>query len=393
MQDFWFWVFIIAGWGTFVVWGHAALRLVLFHYSSSGLPERNARTIGDSQKTVRVIVPACNESGFLEACLASLIKQDYENLEIVAVDDRSTDQTGEIMDSIAASSDRVRVIHVNSLPGEWLGKNHANWLGTEAGEGENAAYLLFTDGDIIFEPDCISRAVAYLEKQKLDHLCLLPQALPGGFWENAMCHFFIICYLLKCKPWHLGNHDRMDSFIGVGAFNLVGRNAYYSIGGHRRLRMEVADDYKLGKLLKQSGYRCGVLFSNGGIKVRWQVGLLGVIRGLEKNVLAAFDYSVLKMLADTSLFFAGAILPVLMPLIVAGWAGSGWCATVILQISLLSWFAAIGRCSALIGLTFPICSICFLGTVIRSAVLAYRRGGIWWRGTFYRLDALRRGSV
>ena len=393
MQSFWYWIFLIAGWGIFVVWGHAALRLFLFYYSSSRLPEQSEPATREQRKPVRVIVPACNESDTLEACLISLIKQDYENLEIVAINDRSTDGTGEIMDSVASSSGRVRVIQVDSLPEKWLGKNHANWLGAAMDEGEDTEYFLFTDGDVIFEPDCISRAVAYLEKYKLDHLCLLPQAIPGGFWENAMCHFFIICYLLKCKPWHLGNFNRPDSFIGVGAFNLVSRNAYCSIGGHRKLRMEVADDYKLGKLLKQSGYHCGALFSHGSIKVRWQVGLRGVIRGLEKNVLAAFDYSLIRMLTDTMLFFSGAVLPVMMTLLVVGWAGSGWFASVILQIVLLAWFAVVGRCSVLVGLTFPICAIGFLGTVLRSVMLAHYRGGIWWRGTFYQMDALRRGSV
>ena len=393
MGHFWYWLFLIGGWIVFLAWGHACVRIIHFYLTNAGFDSPDSRFGGETDVPVRVLVPACNEEESIEACLRSLVEQDYDNLEIVAINDRSSDATGAVMERVARSSDRLKVVHIEELPGGWLGKNHANWVGTRSGDPERARYFLFTDGDVIFDSDCIRLAMAHVAEHRIDHLCLFPRMIPGGFWEGAMCSFFIICYLIKCKSWHLRNFRKQDSFTGVGAFNLVERRAYDSVGGHQTLRLEVADDYKLGKLIKQNKHHCAALFSDGKIRVRWQVGLRGVIRGLEKNSASGFDYSIFHAVWQMGMFVLATISPLMAAYFCTGLACSGWVGTVILQVGILAWFGSVGGSTMSVGVTFPICSLCFVYAVLRSFVLLHLRGGIRWRGTFYRLQELLRGVV
>src|SRR6185369_2740694 len=107
-----------------------------------------------------VVVPACNEARTIERALTSLLAQDYPDLEIVLVDDRSSDETGAIIEHLAASDRRISAIHVRELPAGWLGKVHALQRGLERARGE---LVLFTDADIHFAPGALRRAVAWVE--------------------------------------------------------------------------------------------------------------------------------------------------------------------------------------------------------------------------------------
>ena len=175
------------------------------------------------QPSVAVGVPARNEGGTIEKCLLSLLAQDYPNLEILAVDDRSTDSTGAIMDGIArTTSARLRVLHINELPPGWLGKTHAMWLGATRTQSE---WILFTDGDVIFRPDALRRTLAYAESSQSDHLVIFPTLIMTGFGESMMLGFFGLASLLLLRPWKVKD-PRARDFIGAGAFNLIRRGAY-----------------------------------------------------------------------------------------------------------------------------------------------------------------------
>ncbi|MCI5159154.1 MAG: glycosyltransferase family 2 protein, partial [Candidatus Electrothrix sp. AUS1_2] len=125
---------------------------------------------GDKPPSVSVIIPACNEEQELETALTSVLSLDYPNLEIIVLDDRSTDATPQILDRMASQHPRLRVIHITELPAGWLGKNHALHLGAARATGE---YLLFTDADVHYTPDTLRRAVARMETRTLDHLSLI----------------------------------------------------------------------------------------------------------------------------------------------------------------------------------------------------------------------------
>lgn len=339
---------------------------------------------------VTVIVPARNEETVVERALTSLSRQDYPNFQVIAVDDRSDDRTGELIEQVAARSRRLKVIHIAALPPGWLGKNHANWIG--AGES-TADWLLFTDADVFFEPETLRLAMTHSLNEGLDHLTLMPAAVSGGVLESAACCLFQLLLFAKCQPWQMRNPARSDAFVGIGAFNLVRRPAYQAIGTHRRLRMEVLDDIKLGKLLKRSGFVSDVLSGRPQISLRWQAGLRGLVRGLEKNAFAGADYSIRKTIWPLAALLVFGLLPPVGLVLAAGWMRvlfAIWCAVSAAMLGLIS---TRGRTSVFVGLAFPVASVAMAIALLWSMILTLRRGGISWRKTFYRLEDLRRGSV
>jgi hypothetical protein len=210
-----------------------------------------------------------------------------------------------------------------------------------------------------------------------------------GLLEKALCHFFGVLFMLKCRVWAIENPRARAAFCGVGAFNLVTRAAYDEVGGHETLRLEVVDDYKLGKLMKLASKRTRLTDSGGKIRVRWQVGLGGVVRGFEKNAFAGCDYSLLRVARDVGLMFACFFMPALLALVLAGPARWGWVLTVLMQFVLLG---HIGRSYVMAALS-PLLAATMIWAVVRSVVLTLWRGGVVWRGTHYPLAQLRRGLI
>jgi hypothetical protein len=339
---------------------------------------------------VSVIVPACNEAGMIRRCVQSLLDQDYPSLEIIAVDDRSTDGTGALLDELAAANLRLTARHVTELPPGWLGKNHANHTGAAAAGGD---WLLFTDGDVIFQRDAIRLAMAHAEPEGLDHLCLFPGLICGTFLERAACCFFGILFTMALQVRHVRNPLRPGAFCGVGAFNLVRRTAYEAIGTHARLRLEVADDVKLGKLLKRAGFVSDVLAGWPQVSVRWQQGLGGVIRGLEKNAFCGADYRVGRSLYLTVCLAVLGLAPVGGAVFAPGWARVPFAAALATQVALLGLAARRQGFGWSVGLGFPVAAVALAVAQARSTLLALCRGGIRWRGTFYPLGELRRELI
>src|SRR5438270_10670146 len=148
----------------------------------------------DAAPRVTVVVPARNEAECIEQCLTSLLAQDYPKYQIIAVDDRSLDSTGAIMDRLAATQDArqaLSIIHVTELPPGWLGKTHAMWKAAQQGSGD---WILFTDGDIIFRQDCLRRAVNYVTKCTADHLVIYPTIIMKTWGERMVLGFFQILF-------------------------------------------------------------------------------------------------------------------------------------------------------------------------------------------------------
>src|SRR5437763_6367897 len=148
---------------------------------------------------VAIVVPARNEEASIRQALSQLLALDYDNYEVIGVDDRSTDRTGEIMDDLAKCSDGrprpsnaiLRVVHITELPPGWMGKSHAMW---SAANESTAEWILFTDADVMFRPDCLRRAIAYAEAERADHLVLFPRTLmkrPGEKMMHAFFHLMV----------------------------------------------------------------------------------------------------------------------------------------------------------------------------------------------------------
>lgn len=378
-----------AGWFIFAVW----CLLLLPQWALIGLRRLRRLTAGAPAPpywpSVSVVVPARNEGAKIEAGLSSLMASDYPALEIIAVDDRSTDDTGQIMDRLAERDARVRVIHLRELPEGWLGKNHAMHFAARESHGE---LLLFTDGDVLFAPEAIRLAVTYLLEKKIDHLTLNPRLIGGGFWEQALICYFGMMFFASLHTWLITTRLKI-AYVGIGAFNLVRRSVYDSIGGHAALRLDVLDDVMLGKLVKQYDYRQDLLLAEELLRVRWQDSLWGVVRGLEKNGFAGAGYSIPVLVFFTLTILSLHLVPYVGALLLPFPESATFLGSIVLFHATVAFIGLRMGGGIAVTIVMPICMPLFLFTLWRSAVLTLWRGGVRWRETFYPLDQLRAGRL
>jgi cellulose synthase/poly-beta-1,6-N-acetylglucosamine synthase-like glycosyltransferase len=365
---------------------------------------------------VSIIVPARNEEESIEQALTTLLALDYDNYEVIAVNDRSTDSTGEIMERVAEgqsqnpklnqdqsqnphpvakSATRVghphvlRVIHHTELPAGWLGKTHAMWTAANQATGD---WLLFTDADVLFKPESLRRALVYAESVPADHVVLFPRMIMKRPGEYMMIAFFQTMFMFGHRPWKVADPST-DDHMGVGAFNLVRRQVYDAVGTYERLRMEVLDDMKLGKVVKKAGFAQRNVFGGDLISIRWAKGAMGIVNNLTKNFFAVLSFqwwrTVISAVALAVLNFG----PFLGVFLAHGWARLPYAVALGSMFAIyvgMSWRSAV---PAYYFLLHPVSTTLFIYTLLRSMVLTLWNDGIEWRGTKYPLDELRKGMV
>lgn len=352
---------------------------------------RQADSVGQGKKlpSMTAIVPARNEAETIAATLSSLLASEGVSLQIIAVDDRSTDETGALMDRLALKEAAIEVLHVTELPPGWLGKTHAMAMGALRARGE---WLLFTDGDVIFHPEALRRALAFATSSGGDHMVLMPTILLGSWGERMMISFLQVLSIWAIRPWRVADRRARRDAIGVGAFNLLRREVYAAIGGWQALRLEVVEDLALGRRIKEHGYAQRVATGVDMVKVRWARGAFGVIENLTKNLFALFRFRPELVFA----FAAGLTLFTWFPVIACVGGSRMWWPTATVVIALFLAYQQMGRYhqySAAQLLLFPAAAVLLLYALLRSTFLALWRGGISWRGTFYSLKELRRGGT
>jgi cellulose synthase/poly-beta-1,6-N-acetylglucosamine synthase-like glycosyltransferase len=339
---------------------------------------------------VSIIVPARNEEGDIEESLTRLLQLDYADYEVIAVNDRSTDRTGEVMDRVATNADaRLKVIHITELPAGWLGKVHAMWSGAKQAAGD---WLLFTDADVLFRRDSLARSLTYAEKEHADHLVLLPRMIMHSPGETMMIAFFQTLFTFGHRPWKVAD-PKAEDHIGVGAFNLVRRSAYESIGTYKALRFEVLDDMKLGKLIKNAGFAQRNVFGDNLISLRWAKGAMGMVNNLTKNSFAIMSFQWPRTLASAFALAFLNLLPFLGIFLAHGWARLPYA---IALTGIFGIYVGMSRKSDVPFYYFvlhPASSAMFVYIMLRSMILTLAQGGIVWRGTFYPLEELRKGLV
>ena len=356
-------------------------------------PEWDRNPVSPSgNRRVSIIVPARNEEESIEQALTQLLALDYDNYEIVAVNDRSTDRTGEIMENLAAESSargQLRVIHHHELPKGWLGKTHAMWTATNQAAGD---WLLFTDADVMFKPESLRRALAYAEAERADHVVLFPRMIMKRAGEYMTIAFFQTMFVFGHRPWKVADPKTRDH-MGVGAFNLIRRTVYEAVGTYEALRMEVLDDMKLGKVVKNAGFAQRNVFGEDLISIRWARGAMGVVNNLTKNFFAVLSFQWWRTLISAfGLAFLN-LMPFFGVCLAHGWARLPY-AVALLSIFLIylgmSWRSAVPPYYFLLH---PISTILFVYTLLRSMFLTLWNDGIVWRGTKYPLEELRKGMV
>lgn len=343
-------------------------------------------SLGQNPPRLSLIVPACNEAPKLEAAVRSMLGQDYPNLELILINDRSTDETGAIIDRLAQEFPQIRPVHITELPPGWLGKNHALWVGARVAQGD---YLLFTDADVQYDPTTCRRAVALCEERGVDHLTLAPAMLGKRYLVTAWIGFFVMCFLTGMRPYR-ANLPNSKAGTGVGAFNLVRRTAYEGIGTMKPISLRPDDDLQLGKRIKRMGYRQLVMDGRGMIAVEWYSTLWEAIRGLEKNTFAGFDYNLPVTLGAVLSILLIMVWPFIGVFLASGTAQLLFGAAILLQWAIyLVTNQTMGVASVRYLPAYPISALLFAFTTGRALFLTLKNGGISWRGTFYPLSLLR----
>jgi glycosyltransferase involved in cell wall biosynthesis/predicted outer membrane lipoprotein len=349
-------------------------------------------TPASPQSRVSIVVPARNEETHIRETLVRLLALDYSNYEVIAVNDRSTDGTGKVMKEVAAmpgAHDKLQVIHVEELPLAWMGKTHAMWTAGEASSGD---WILFTDADVLFKRDTLRRAITYAEAERADHVVLLPRMimkLPG---ERMMMAFFQTLFVFGHRLWKVSDPKARDH-VGVGAFNLVRRSTYQAIGTYRALKMEVLDDMKLGKLIKNAGFAPRVVFGDDLISLRWAIGAFGIVNNLTKNFFALLSFQWWRLTGSV----IGVAFLNLGPFL-GLWLAHGWTRVpfAIALLSILALYFGMAAHSAVRPYYFllhPVATLFFMYILIRSMLHTFKNGGVIWRGTLYPLDELKKGLV
>ncbi len=399
---------IVFGFVTVALWAATAARLVLALRAIrplSALPE--APPPGGRLPSLSVVVTARDEADQIESTVRRLLEQRYPEIEIVVVDDRSTDGTGAILDrlrdGLRAGEERLRIVHNRDLPEGWLGKCHACHLGASRARGD---WILFTDGDVsIDDPDLLARVVAHAEAGRLDHVAVFPDLRPMTPLQAGLVAAFGQIFILGARLEEM-ERDRPRGGGGIGAFNLVRRAAYDRIGGHRPLRMDLVDDFKLGMLLKESGARQRFFNGAGIVRCRWHRGARNVILGLEKNFFSGFNFSIAYLAAATSMLaaltFGPAFVGAAVTVLTRGDAppstlAAAWLPFVFQIAAMLAGHLREARRYGYGPLTLtllhPVSIVLLIAAAWNSALSTLRQGGVRWRDTFYPLADLRAGLV
>jgi glycosyltransferase involved in cell wall biosynthesis len=337
-----------------------------------------------------IVIATCNDADTIERAVTTLLQQDYPDLEIVLINDRSTDKTGEIIERIARRDPRVRTIHIQHLPAGWLGKVHALHVGTQKVSGK---WVLYTDADVHFRQGTLRKAMALVLADQTDHLVLMPIPRTNSFWFEVVMMAFGPLFVLATRATLIAKPGS-KAFVGAGAFNLVRKAALDGTEGFPWLRMEVVDDVGLGLMLQRSGAKSSFAVTLQGISLTWYPSLSAMFKGLEKNIFGvAAYYSIARMIGIIALMWAYAIAPLIA--ILCTYIPYLFTAGVIAYLSLLA--GALGMKikfkQKLLPLLFvQVGHILISLMLLRSGIMCILRGGITWRGTKYPIDELRAGQ-
>ncbi|MEA2489029.1 MAG: chlorobactene glucosyltransferase [Acidobacteriota bacterium] len=335
---------------------------------------------------VSVIIPARDEERAIESTVRALLAQTYRALEVIVVNDRSTDATGEILARIAAEDPRLVVLTGEEPSPGWLGKPWALAQGSRTARGK---LLLFVDADILYQPDAVAAAVAEMEARGAPMITLFPRFVMRGFWEHvAMPNLPLFGFLFL--PLWLSNRTTITALgAGGGTGNLVRRDVYDSLGGHDALKDSVVDDVALARLFRRGGHRTLFFRADDFVSVRMYHGLREVVHGFTKNLFSVFGRSY----PAAAFFFFGAIVFHLLPYVLAAFGNRLALAIVgVITLARLIFFAAAGYRidNALFG--HPPMMLVWQWITLRSVWYTGIRRQLLWRGRTYDAKATRFGA-
>ena len=334
-----------------------------------------------------VVVPARNESATIETVVTSVLASTYEPLEVLVVDDRSTDDTAAIVERLAATEARLRLVRGEPLPDGWYGKPWACRQGYRHARGD---LLLFTDADTRHEPELLSRAVGALLAERADLVTVAPRQRCETFWERLVMPQIWLLLGVRYHPSRVNRARRERDVIANGQFILVPRASYEAVGTHEVVRHEVAEDLALAQVFYRAGRRIHFAFAERLMETRMYRGLPHLIEGWSKNIYLGGRRSfpeepVLRALVPAMLLaaFLFWLLPPAALAVTGGTTRLGTAAAVATALSALFWMLiSYGmKIPAWYGLLYPLGALMGLYIGARSTWRGERR--VEWRGRVY----------
>jgi len=338
-----------------------------------------------------ILVPAKDEAGKIRECITAVLSQDYPNFDVIAIDDRSTDGTAQILEELAgASAGRLKVLRIpeDGLPQGWAGKVHA--LHTGASQ-TNSPWLFFIDSDVVAKPDALSRVISISAARQYDAVSLLPALRCNSFMQKLVLPVAAgVWSVVHAISWT--NHDRVNVALANGQVFLIRRAAYEKAGGHAnpRVRHALAEDVQLMRAIKSAGFRTRFLLGHQIASTRMYETVRQAFGGWARIFATTNELSPWRILLAIGFILVSAT---------AGWAALGWGIYVLDEHKEWDWLAAAMLHAVLTvvhlvpaytwsgnprwcALFFPISSIALLMILSESLNLC-RTGRITWRGTSY----------
>ncbi len=381
--------FIIFAWSIAILW---IIALIWTIYCLQKQKTLEIKKGGDlkNQTFVSILVPARNEAHrVLEKSISSMLEQNYKNYELIVLNDRSTDDTLEILKKLKTQNLKLKIIQGREPEKDWLGKPHALEQAFENSKGE---WILAADADIVFAPRTLETVVAYAEENDFDALTLVPKQIFGSFWERLFMPVFgWFCVL--AMPLHRVNDSNRKESMGIGNFFMFRRSALEKIGGFASVKAEVAEDLKLAEILKNRKYKLRIDYAEF-IETRMYSGFREIWEGFSKNLFSGMKFSILKtVLGSLSIFLFGVLPPFLaiMFLILENVAlFLPFFAAYIFQVSVFIFINLKWRGNVFYAFLTPLGLALFLAILANSTVKVLSGKGVTWKGrVIYEKDGIR----
>lgn len=343
---------------------------------------------------ISVCVPARNEERNIRACVESILAQDYPNLEVIVLDDRSTDSTPEILRQLAAHHKKLKIRHGVDLPTGWAGKPHALFQASAAAQGE---WLCFVDADTFLSPNTLSACYTKAVETSADMFTILTFQILGSFWEKVVMPIVMTALSVGFSPRKVNDPNTRDA-IANGQFILIRRSVYDAIGGHGSVKEQIVEDKAISEQVKWNGYRLIVANGYSVARTRMYTSLSEMWEGWTKNIyLGLSDHPSLVLLGAFGAFLS-LIVALVLPLwpllgLVWYWQDGGWMAFAVMFQSLVFWAVVIyARARVAIGMgispwyaiTVPLGAAIFAAMMFTSTWKVLSGQGVSWKGRTYR---------
>jgi chlorobactene glucosyltransferase len=372
-----------------------ALIIVTWLHNQSRLEIQTPHVAPPSEgPLISVIVPARNEGNNIRRCVEAVLAQDYPSLQLLVLDDRSTDSTPVILAELAARDSRLVVVHGCELPAGWAGKPHALYQAAESATGE---WLLFLDADTFLHPNALSAALASAQKTGADLYTVMTEQILGSFWEKTVMPLVFTALSVGFSPRKVNDPKSRDA-IANGQFIFIRRAVYDAIGGHQAVKDQIVEDKALAEKVKWSGRHLVIADGRGIARTRMYTDLPSMWEGWTKNIyLGLSDHPGLLLLGAF-----GALLALMAALVLPAWPllglilyanGGGWMAQAVIAEALLAWIYILVlrmKINHLMGisrwyaLTTPLGAGVFAAMMLASAWKVLSGQGVTWKGRNYK---------